>query len=67
MTKVLRTYFPGVPLDAGDAQRAAMSLHAVLQRLPGSVADLGRDLRHALTHVREAPPRSGTTSEDPGM
>ena len=50
VTDVLRTHFPGVPLDAGGARVDAMTLSAVLQRMPGSSAvALEQDLRTALS------------------
>lgn len=45
---VMRTYFPGVPLDAAGAQMAEMSLSMVAGRLPDASDALERDLTAAL-------------------
>jgi len=46
--EVLRTHFPGVPLDAGGDRVDVMSLNAVVQSIPGVGNGLEDDLRSAL-------------------
>lgn len=47
VTEVLRAHFPGVPIEAGGDRLSAMTLNAIVERLPRSVG-LERDLRTAL-------------------
>jgi alpha-L-rhamnosidase len=45
--EVLRSYLPGVPIEAG-AQLSPDPLRALIGQLPGAADDLERDLRQAL-------------------
>ncbi|MFB7252487.1 family 78 glycoside hydrolase catalytic domain [Microbacterium sp. NPDC056234] len=46
---VLQRYFPGLPIDAGAPEAAALSLHGLLEHLPGVSDELESDLQLALT------------------